>query len=165
MNLSPCVSAKVLELCVTYVPLTPPPPPTSPTLTHFKLSQGTQVASFSLGMAEAFKQKGISLSVFSTYPPGLNNTSWPSLLFKLFAHVEQVVASTLALWSALLPNGAAHLCPCVHGAVPEQSQTTSSLHRQQATPISHAHLLCWLCQTDLKAVIRSCDMCITSVSL
>lgn len=70
-------------------------------------------------MAEGFKQQGVSLSVFSTYPPGLSNTSWPSLLFKLFAHVEQVGAPTLALLPAVLLNEAAQLCPYVCGAVPE----------------------------------------------
>ena len=74
--------------------------------------QATQVASFSLGMAEAFKQQGITLSVFSTYPPGLSNTSWPSLLFKLFAHVEQVGAPTLTYCPVLLLYGAAKLCSC-----------------------------------------------------
>lgn len=78
-------------------------------------------------MAEAFKQQGISLSVFSTYPPGLSNTSWPSLLFKLFAYVEQVSTPSLALWPALLLNGAVQLCPCAHEAIAEQSHVTSSL--------------------------------------
>ncbi|KAL3142308.1 hypothetical protein ABBQ38_002650 [Trebouxia sp. C0009 RCD-2024] len=40
-------------------------------------------------MAEAFRQQGISLSVFSTYPPGLSNTPWPSTLLKLFASANQ----------------------------------------------------------------------------
>ncbi len=52
--------------------------------------QGSQTASFSIGMAEAFRQQGVSLSVFSTYPPGQSNPVWPSLLYKLFQHAEQV---------------------------------------------------------------------------
>ena len=52
--------------------------------------QGSQTASFSVGMAEAFRQQGVSLSVFSTYPPGQSNPVWPSLLYKLFEHAEQV---------------------------------------------------------------------------
>ncbi|DBB05752.1 TPA: hypothetical protein ACH3X1_012350 [Trebouxia sp. C0004] len=51
--------------------------------------QGSQSVSFSVGMAEAFRQRGISLSVFSTYPPGQSNPVWPSLLYKLFEHAEQ----------------------------------------------------------------------------
>ncbi|KAL0020378.1 hypothetical protein WJX79_011139 [Trebouxia sp. C0005] len=51
--------------------------------------QGCQTASFSVGMAEAFRQQGISLSILSTYPPGQSNPVWPSLLYKLFEHAEQ----------------------------------------------------------------------------
>ena len=58
--------------------------------------QDSGVASFSIDMAAALHKAGISLSVFSAYPPGLlqGKPSWPSLLYKLFEQAEQVGHST-----------------------------------------------------------------------
>ena len=59
-------------------------------VTRLRDVQGSQTVSFSVGMAEAYRQQGVSLSIFSTYPPGQSNPVWPSLLYKLFEHAEQV---------------------------------------------------------------------------
>ena len=87
----------------------PPPHACQPPSGIWPDLQDTQVASFSLGMAEAFRQQGISLSVFSTYSLGSSSTTtWPSLLFKLFAYADQVKLPTHQL---LLLSGAACTTP------------------------------------------------------
>ena len=59
--------------------------------------QGKQTASFSVGMAEAFRQHGISMSIFTTYPSGQPNPLWPSILCKLFELVDQVSLCTVLI--------------------------------------------------------------------